>query len=315
MNFEYLRREPGFYRRVFALALPVILQNLITTSLGLMDTFMVGLVGQEEMSAVTVANVPIFIIQLIVFGLQSGSRVLISQYWGHGDHESINRVMGIGFFVAGGISTICALSMGLFPRQVLMLITDNLRLIELGTPYIRIVGFSYMLNSLSSIYIGMQQSIENPRFGMTVLIISTIFNTLGNYILIFGKLGLPAMGITGAAVATLSSRVVEFLISLIYALRCKQMPLMPACILRPGKAIFRSFVKFSTPVLLNETLWGTGTSLYTVIMGHMAGSTDLISAYTVAGNVDRMVTVAIFGIAGAAAVIVGKEVGMGNKNT
>ena len=315
MNFEYLRREPGFYRRVFALALPVILQNLITTSLGLMDTFMVGLVGQEEMSAVTVANVPIFIIQLIVFGLQSGSRVLISQYWGHGDHESINRVMGIGFFVAGGISTICALSMGLFPRQVLMLITDNLRLIELGTPYIRIVGFSYMLNSLSSIYIGMQQSIENPRFGMTVLIISTIFNTLGNYILIFGKLGLPAMGITGAAVATLSSRVVEFLISLIYALRCKRMPLMPACILRPGKAIFRSFVKFSTPVLLNETLWGTGTSLYTVIMGHMAGSTDLISAYTVAGNVDRMVTVAIFGIAGAAAVIVGKEVGMGNKNT
>ena len=83
MNFEYLRREPGFYRRVFALSLPVILQNLITTSLGLMDTFMVGLVGQEEMSAVTVANVPIFIIQLIVFGLQSGSRVLISQYWGH----------------------------------------------------------------------------------------------------------------------------------------------------------------------------------------------------------------------------------------
>lgn len=92
------------------------------------------------------------------------------------------------------------------------------------------------------------------------------------------------------------------------------MPLMPACILRPGKATFRSFVKFSTPVLLNETLWGTGTSLYTVIMGHMAGSTDLISAYTVAGNIDKMVTVAIFGVAAAAAVIVGKEVGMGGKN-
>ena len=119
MNFSYLRREPGFYRRVFTLALPVVLQNLITTSLGFMDTFMVGLVGQEQMSAVTVANVPIYIIQLIVFGLQSGSRVLISQFWGRGDRESINRVMGIGFFVAGGISTLCALTMGLFPRQVL----------------------------------------------------------------------------------------------------------------------------------------------------------------------------------------------------
>jgi len=313
MNFSYLRREPGFYRRVFTLALPVVLQNLITTSLGFMDTFMVGLVGQEQMSAVTVANVPIYIIQLIVFGLQSGSRVLISQFWGRGDRESINRVMGIGFFVAGGISTLCALTMGLFPRQVLMLITDNARLVELGTSYIRIVGFSYILNSLSSIYIGMQQSIENPRFGMTVFAISTVCNTVGNYILIFGKLGLPALGITGAAIATFSSRVVEFVISLVYALRCKQMPLMPACILRPGKATFRSFVKFSTPVLLNETLWGTGTSLYTVIMGHMAGSTDLISAYTVAGNIDKMVTVAIF-VAAAAAVIVGKEVGMGGKN-
>ena len=313
MNFSYLRREPGFYRRVFTLALPVVLQNLITTSLGFMDTFMVGLVGQEQMSAVTVANVPIYIIQLIVFGLQSGSRVLISQFWGRGDRESINRVMGIGFFVAGGISTLCALTMGLFPRQVLMLITDNARLVELGTSYIRIVGFSYILNSLSSIYIGMQQSIENPRFGMTVFAISTVCNTVGNYILIFGKLGLPALGITGAAIATFSSRVVEFVISLVYALRCKQMPLMPACILRPGKATFRSFVKFSTPVLLNETLWGTGTSLYTVIMGHMAGSTDLISAYTVAGNIDKMVTVAIFGVAAAAAVIVGKEVGMGGQ--
>ena len=185
---------------------------------------------------------------------------------------------------------------------------------ELGTPYIRIVGFSYILNSLSSIYIGMQQSIENPRFGMTVFAISTVCNTLGNYILIFGKLGLPALGITGAAIATFSSRVVEFVISLTYALRCKRMPLIPSCILRPGKAVFRSFVKFSTPVLLNETLWGTGTSLYTVIMGHMAGSTDLISAYTVAGNMDKMVTVSIFGVAAAAAVIVGKEVGMGGKH-
>ena len=288
MNFNYLHREPGFYRRVFALAMPVVLQNLITTSLGFMDTFMVGLVGQEQMSAVTVSNVPIYIIQLIVFGLQSGSSVLISQFWGRGDREAINRVMGIGFFVAGGISTLCALIMGFFPRQVLLLITDNLRLVELGTPYIRIVGFSYILNSLSSIYIGMQRSIENPRFGMTVFAISTVCNTVGNYVLIFGKLGLPALGITGAAV--------------------------PACILRPGKAIFRSFVKFSTPVLLNETLWGTGTSLYTVIMGHMVGSTDLISAYTVAGNIDKMVTVAIFGVAAAAAVIVGKEVGMGGKN-
>ena len=108
MNFSYLRREPGFYRRVFTLALPVVLQNLITTSRGVMGTINGGLVGQEQMSAVTVANVPIYIIQLIVFGLQSGSRVLISQFWGKGDTDSINRVIGLGCYAAGAISALFA---------------------------------------------------------------------------------------------------------------------------------------------------------------------------------------------------------------
>ena len=187
--FSYLQQPKGFYKRLFLLALPIIVQNLITTSLGFLDTFMVGLLGSEQMSAVTVANVPVFIIQLIVFGLQSGSSVLISQYWGRGDRESINRVMGIGLYIAGGISILFALVMALFPAGVLLLVTDNLRLVEIGTPYIRIVGFSYILNSLSSIYIGMQRSIENPRFGMLVFGASMLCNTVGNYVLIFGKLG------------------------------------------------------------------------------------------------------------------------------
>ena len=110
--FSYLRQPKGFYRRLFLLALPIIVQNLITTSLGFLDTFMVGLLGSNEMSAVTVANVPIFIIQLIVFGLQSGSSVLISQYWGRGDRESINRVIGIGLCIAGSVSTVVSVSKG-----------------------------------------------------------------------------------------------------------------------------------------------------------------------------------------------------------
>ncbi|MDO4812860.1 MAG: MATE family efflux transporter [Eubacteriales bacterium] len=308
---ECLNKPRSFYRRLLYLSLPVIAQNLITTSLGFMDTFMVGLLGSDQMSAVTVANVPIFIIQLIVFGLQSGSSVLISQYWGKGDRESINRVIGIGFYVAGGISTLFALAMFFFPAGVLGLITDNAHLIALAEPYIQIVGFSYIFNALSSIYIGMQRSMENPKFGMTVFAVSTVCNTLGNYLLIFGKLGLPALGIRGAAVATLCSRILEFAISFLYALRCRTMPLQPRHILRPGTDVLRRFVKYSTPVLLNETLWGTGTSLFTVIMGHMALSEELIAAYTVAGGIDKLVTASLFGVAAASAVIVGKEIGTG----
>ena len=310
--FSYLRQPKGFYRRLFLLALPIIVQNLITTSLGFLDTFMVGLLGSEQMSAVTVANVPIFIIQLIVFGLQSGSSVLISQYWGRGDRESINRVMGIGFMIAGGVSVLFAAILCAFPAQVLYLITDNLTLVELAEPYLRIVGFSYIFNSLSSIYIGMQRSIENPRFGMLVFGASMLCNTVGNYVLIFGKLGFPALGVTGAAAATLLSRVVEFALAFGYALRCCTVPLQWSALLRPGREMLRRFVHYSAPVLANETLWGVGYSLITVIMGHMAASGDLIAAYTVAGSIDKLSTAGIYGIANAAAVIVGKEIGTGN---
>ena len=311
--FSYLHQPKGFYRRLFLLALPMIVQNLITTSLGFLDTFMVGLLGSEQMSAVTVANVPIFIIQLVVFGLQSGSSVLISQYWGRGDRESINRVMGIGFLIAGSVSTLFALIMAFFPGHVLLLVTDNLRLVEIGTPYIRIVGFSYILNSLSSIYIGMQRSIENPRFGMLVFGTSVLCNTLGNYILIFGKFGFPALGVTGAAAATLFSRTVEFVIAFTYAFRCRSLPLQFRAIFSPGRAMFKRFLRYSAPVLANESIWGLGYSMITVIMGHMAASGDLIAAYTVAGNIDKLTTAGIFGIANAVAVIIGKEIGTGNR--
>ena len=310
--FSYLHQPKGFYKHLFLLALPVIVQNFITTSLGFLDTFMVGLLGSDQMSAVTVANVPVFIIQLIVFGLQSGSSVLISQYWGRGDRESINRVMGIGFFIAGGASVLFAVILCAFPRQVLYLITNNATLVALAEPYLRIVGFSYILNSLSSIYIGMQRSIENPRFGMIVFATSMLCNTIGNYVLIFGKLGLPALGITGAAVATFLSRAVEFVICFSYAFRCRTMPLMRQAIFRPGTDMLRRFLRYSAPVLLNETLWGTGFSMITVIMGHMAGSSDLIASYTLAGNIDKLMTSGIYGIAAAVSVIVGKEIGTGN---
>lgn len=310
---SYLHQPKGFYRRIFTLALPVVLQNLITTTLGFMDTFMVGLLGSEEMSAVTVANTPIFVMQILLFGLQSGSAVLISQYWGKGDRENINRVLGIGLYAAGGVSVLFALLVFLAPERVLYLITDNARLAALAVPYLRIVGFSYVFDSLASIYIGMQRSTENPTFGMAVFMTSTAVNTLGNYILIFGKLGAPALGVAGAAAATLLARILEFVICAVYALRDRRMALLPRRILRPGAEIFRNFVRYSTPVLANETLWGLGTSMYTVIMGHMAISTDIISAYTVAGGIDRVVMAAQFGVAAAAGVIIGKEIGMGNR--
>ena len=310
--FRALHRESGFYRRLWTLAAPMILQNIITTSLGFADIFMVGLLGNAEMAAATAANVPVFIIQVVIFGFQSGMAVLVSQYWGRGDTDSINRCLGVALYAVTGFSTLLALITFLFPAQVLRLITPNEELVDLAVRYIQIVGFSYIFNGISSIYAGIQRSTEYPKFGMLLFGVSMCVNTFLNFVLIFGHFGAPAMGITGAAVATLTSRVVEFVIAAVFALSSRRLPLRWSCILRPGRAIVRSFLTYSTPVVCNEAMWSIGTSMLTVIMGHMANSQDMLAAYALVGNIDKLSTVVCFGLAGSAAVIVGKEIGQGH---
>ena len=305
------RREPAFYRTLIALAAPMVLQNIITTSLGFIDTFMVGLLGNAEMAAVTAANVPIFIIQVVIFGFQSGMAVLVSQYWGRGDTDNINRCMGVALYDVVGFSTTLALITFFFPAQVLSLITPNETLVTLGTRYIQIVGFSYIFNGISSVYAGLHRSTEFPIFGTALFAVSMVSNTILNYILIFGKFGAPTMGITGAAVATLTSRILEFAVAVAFASVNRRIPLKPSCILMPGRKILRSFLKYSSPVVCNEALWSIGTSMLTVIMGHMANSQDMLAAHSIIGNIDRLSTVVCFGISGASAIIVGKEIGMG----
>jgi Na+-driven multidrug efflux pump len=184
-------------------------------------------------------------------------------------------------------------------------------LIQLGAPYLRIVGVSYVFNAASSVYVGMQRSTENPVMGMAVFAASMVLNTFLNYILIFGKCGAPALGITGAALATLTARIVEFLLTLGYAVTCRRIPLRPGALLRPGNATARQFLQYATPVLLNETLWGLGVTVMTAIMGHMVISTEMLAAYAIMGNIDKFSTVTCFGVAGASAVIVGKRIGEG----
>lgn len=308
---DVLRRPAGFYRRLFLLALPLILQNLITTSLGFVDTFMVGLLGQAELSAVTAANSPVFLVQVIIFGFISGLTILVSQYWGKGDTEAINRCMGVALYIGTAVAALVALLLFCFPRFFMGLVTNNAQLIHIGAPYLRIVGISYIFNAVSSVYIGMQRSTENPVMGMAVFACSMLLNTFLNYILIFGKFGAPALGVTGAALATLSSRIVEFVITAVYALTCRRVPLQFSALLRPGRAILSDFARYSAPVLFNESLWGLGTTVMTAIMGHMAVSADILAAHAIMGNIDKFATVACFGVAGASAVLVGKRIGEG----
>ena len=309
--FQALKRDKGFYRYLAALTGPIALQNLITFSLGLIDTFMVSKLGNNEMAAVTAANVPVFLLISIVFGVQSGVGILISQYWGKKDLTNISRAIGVAAGLGVALALVVALVLFLWPIAIMDLLSNKHHLSLLGAPYLRVIGFSYVFNMLSSIYVSAQRSVENASFGMKLFGMSTVLNTGLNYLLIFGKCGFPMLGVEGAALATLLSRVAEFAVCLFCALRSKVIPLDLKALLRPGWEMLRRFVKYSSPVLVNELFWGLGNSLLTVILGHTVISVEFLAANAVMGNLNRLFLVVCFGLGAATAVMVGKAIGEG----
>ena len=309
--FKLFRREPGFYPRLISLALPILLQNLITNSLGLVDTFMVGTMGEGPLAGVTLANIPVFVVQLMMFGIQSGSSVLISQYRGKGDMGAINRVMGIGMYAAGAIGLTFALIMGFLPTQLMGLFGTDAAVVATAARYARIVGWSYFFDSFVQVYIGVHRAMGNPSRGLVILGASMASNTFLNWMFIFGNLGAPRLAEQGAALATLLARVLSCSIAVGWAVLDKQFKLSPALLFRPGGEMTRRFIRFSTPVMCNETFWGLGTSLFPTIMGHMEGSEDILAAYAIAGNITNLCTVGVFAISGTAAILIGQEIGSG----
>lgn len=308
---KLFRREPGFYSKLLALALPILFQNLITNSLGLVDTFMVGTMGQGPLAGVTLANIPVFVVQLMMFGIQSGSSVLISQYRGKGDTRAINRVMGIGMYAAGFIGLAFALIMALIPRQFMGLFGNDAQVIATAALYARIVGWSYFFDSFVQVYIGAHRAMGNPNRGLVILGVSMVSNTFLNWVFIFGNLGAPRLGVEGAALATLLARVFSCSITVAWALLDRRFRLDFGLLLRPGGEMIRRFLRFATPVMCNETFWGLGSSLFPTIMGHMDGSEEILAAYAIAGNITNLCTVGVFAIAGTAAILVGQEIGSG----
>ena len=311
---QALKRDKAFYRYLVSLTAPIALQNLITFSLGLIDTLMVSRLGNNEMAAVTAANVPVFLLISIVFGVQSGVGILISQYWGKKDLTSISRVIGVAALLGVSLALVVAVVLFAWPVAIMDLLSNKHHLSLLGAPYLRLIGFSYVFNMLSSIYVSAQRSVENAGFGMKLFGMSTVLNTGLNYLLIFGKCGFPALGVEGAALATLLSRVAEFLVCLICALRSRLIPLDLRALLRPGWEMLRRFVKYASPVLVNELFWGLGNSLLTVILGHTTVSVAFLAANGVMGNLNRLFLVVCFGLGAATAVMIGKAIGEGQSH-
>ena len=289
---QCLKREPGFYRYLWGLTGPIALQNLITFTLGLMDTLMVSWLGNTQMAAVTTANVPVFLLISIVFGVQSGLSILVSQYWGKRDMEHISRAIGVAAMLGTGLTVVLAAVLYLWPVEIMDLLSNNHELSVLGAPYLKLIGISYVFNMLSSLYVSARRSAEDAGFGMKLFAMSTVLNTGLNYLLIFGKCGLPALGIQGAAVATLLARITEFAVCSFCAVRSRLLPIQWRAFFRPGWEMLRRFV----------------------ILGYTDNSVEMLAANAVMGNLNRLFLVVCFGLGAATAVIIGKSIGEGRSH-
>lgn len=304
----------SFYKMTFALVLPMALQNLINVGISSVDVLMLGKVSETVLSAASLASQVQFVMILIFFGLTSGAAVLTAQYWGKGDTKSIETVMGICMRFSLLIAVLFTAVVNLFPEQVMRIFTYEKPVIAEGVKYLRIVSFSYVLMSITMIYLNIMRSVERVVISTVVYLISLISNVIIASLLIFGLFGLPEMGIRGAAIATLSSRALELVCVLVYAARYnKVLHFKLANLLVRDKYLFKDFLVYSIPVTLNELMWGTGVAMNAVVIGHLGQSA--VSANSVAQVSRQLATVIAFGLANATAITVGKAIGENNLDT
>lgn len=303
-----------FYKNLFRIAIPITIQNLIMSSLNFVDTIMVGQLGETNIAAVALANQLFFLIALFLFGVGSGASVFVAQFWGKKDVINIRKVLGLSMLCSVVVSVLATLIVMIFPEVVLSLFTKDTEVIRISASYLRIVCFSYIPTSITFCFASTLRSTGQSKLPMIASAVALSVNTVLNYIFIFGKLGMPAMGARGAAAATVIARFAEAILILgaVYSLK-----LAPAASFRELFAFSRDFaVRFFQvviPVIMNEVLWSTGVTMYTVVYGRMG--TNILASINIASAIEGISFVLFRSMSNACAVLVGNKIGEGDEQT
>lgn len=311
---DWISRRPErkeLYRALVALVLPIAIQNLLGSLVSSVDIFMVAYVGQNELSALSLANQYMFLLWGFFFGINSATSLMNSQYWGKGDKRAIQAVLGIAFKLSFVITAVVSLACVFVPAQLMRLYTKDAVLIEIGAGYLRVVGISYVLMSFSQSYLCTLRSVEQATKSTVISTITLMTNVVLNAVFIFGLLGAPKLGVTGVALATTISRVIELVLCVIDYIRGTIFKPDLRLMLRRNKELNKDFVKYAGPALVNDLSWTLAFSSYSIILGHI--NNDVVAASSVATTLRDLFTAACYGIGSGGTVILGKELGQGNK--
>ena len=298
----------GFYRSVFALVFPMAIQNLINVGVTATDVFMLGRVGEKVLSGSSLAGQIQFIMMLVFFGITAGATVLTAQYWGKRDTATIEKILGMG--LSGGIVIAAAFTVLalLIPERLVGIFTSDAEVIFEGAKYLRIVGLSYVFMAVTHVYLNIMRSIERVVVATVVYFVSLLVNIVINAVLIFGLFGAPRLEIAGAAIGTLCARITETVMVLLYArYKNKIVKIRVRNMVRIDRLLLSDYIRYAMPVIINELMWGLGTSANTAIIGHLGS--EAVAANSVAQVARQLAQVVVFGISNATAIWLGKTLG------
>ena len=305
--------EPDFIRSVVHIALPVALQNLVAASAHIVDGLMVAGLGDAHYAAVTQAGRYSFLFQLFLFGAASGSSIFISQFWGKRDAGGIHRVMSLCLRITVGLALLFLLGALIFPGAIMSLFLQEGPSRQLAIEYISWVAVSYVFSGIDIVFSNTLRATGKPAVAMTAGIVAIVTNTFCNYALIYGNYGAPALGVKGAAIATVVASAVSLAINAGYTYWKKQ----PGAVLlremgMPEKQFTMGYIKRVVPVVFNEGLWSLGITMYSVFYGMLGDAA--VNAIGVYNNIDQLMTVFLFGVVNAAAIMIGHAIGAGERD-
>lgn len=303
-------KDRSFYKTLFALAVPISLQNLITFAVNFADNLMIGSLGDDAISGVYVANQLQTVVQMFVAGIEGAILILAAQYWGKRDSSSIRKVVSVGMKFALGVGMLATLSAVLFPEWIIRAFTQEPGVIREGAAYVQIVGFTYLFFSVSQVMIAAMRSVETAKIGLYISCMALVVNVGLNYVLIFGHLGFPAMGVRGAAIATLISRILEMCVSTGYVFFVdKKLRFTLMDLLHTDRQLLWDFVRYGLPIIGGQVVWAVNSLANTKILG--CYSAGVIAATSITGMLHNLVYVWMNGMSSAVGIITGKTVGAG----
>ncbi len=306
----FFTRNRSFYRALFTMLITLALQNLIAYSVNMADNIMLGSYSQPALSGAAAVNQIFFIVQQLALGIGDGLVILAAQYWGEGRVSPIRRLTGTAMKFGVLCSVIIIALCMLMPARLLGIFTRDAAIIAEGTSYLSIIQFTFLFFIMTQVLMAALRSVEIVKISFYISIVSLVVNVGINYTLIFGRFGMPELGVRGAAIGTLAARILEFVIILIYVLRIdKRLKLFSERFLKRDAALTKDYFRTEVPILLSSLLWAVSVPMQTAILGHL--SSDAIAANSVATTFYQYLKVIVQAMSAASAVMIGRAIGIG----